>query len=143
MGAGKFLKEYNSNIKIIATAPHPDEKVQGLRAIEHGFIPPIIDLEKNTIPDIRTKRIMKPIPTDKITFNELFTFCLNLLFPSSPFIYSAKYTGSITIPHGYTDANVDVIEYVTIATQGNGVDFGNLQSSTYSGAATSNAHGGL
>ena len=44
---------------------------------------------------------------------------------------------------GYTDANVDVIEYVTIATQGNGVDFGNLQSSTYSGAATSNAHGGL
>ena len=46
MGAGKFLKEYNSNIQIIATAPHPDEKVQGLRAIEHGFIPPIIDLEK-------------------------------------------------------------------------------------------------
>ena len=46
MGAGKFLKEYNSNIKITATAPHPDEKVQGLRAIEHGFIPPIIDLEK-------------------------------------------------------------------------------------------------
>ena len=46
MGAGKFLKEYNSKIKIIATAPHPDEKVQGLRAIEHGFIPPIIDLEK-------------------------------------------------------------------------------------------------
>ena len=46
MGAGKFLKEYNSNIKIIATAPHPDEKVQGLRAIEHVFIPPIIDLEK-------------------------------------------------------------------------------------------------
>ena len=46
MGAGKFLKEYNSNIKIIATAPHPDEIVLGLRAIEHGFIPPIIDLEK-------------------------------------------------------------------------------------------------
>ncbi|MBA31755.1 MAG: cysteine synthase B [Chloroflexi bacterium] len=46
MGAGKFLKECNPNIKIIATAPHPDEKVQGLRAIEHGFIPPIIDLEK-------------------------------------------------------------------------------------------------
>ena len=39
MGAGKFLKEYNSNIQIIATAPHPDEKVQGLRAIEHGLSP--------------------------------------------------------------------------------------------------------
>ena len=44
---------------------------------------------------------------------------------------------------GYTSANVDVIEYVTIATDGDGVDFGNLQTSTYSGAAASNAHGGL
>ena len=44
---------------------------------------------------------------------------------------------------GYTSSNQDVIEYVTIATEGNGVDFGNLQTSTYSGAALSNAHGGL
>ena len=48
---------------------------------------------------------MKPIPTDKITFNELLTFWLNLFFPSSPFTYNAKYTGSITIPHGFTAAN--------------------------------------
>ena len=44
---------------------------------------------------------------------------------------------------GYTSSNQDVIEYVTIATLGNGVDFGNLQTSTFSGAAISNAHGGL
>jgi len=46
MGVGKCLKEYNSKIKIVATAPHPDDKVQGLRAIEDGYIPPILDLDK-------------------------------------------------------------------------------------------------
>ena len=46
MGVGKRLKEHNSSIKIIATAPHPDDVVQGLRSIEHGYIPPILDLDK-------------------------------------------------------------------------------------------------
>ena len=46
MGAGKALKEHNENIKIVAAAPHPEEVVPGLRSIEHGFIPPILDLEK-------------------------------------------------------------------------------------------------
>ena len=44
MGVGGALREHNQNIKIIAAAPHPDDKVQGLRSIEHGFIPPILDL---------------------------------------------------------------------------------------------------
>jgi [CysO sulfur-carrier protein]-thiocarboxylate-dependent cysteine synthase len=46
MGVGKSLREHNPDVKIIATAPHPDDKVQGLRSIEHGFIPPILDLDK-------------------------------------------------------------------------------------------------
>ncbi|MDA1278599.1 MAG: cysteine synthase family protein [Chloroflexi bacterium] len=46
MGVGRALREHNPNVKIIATAPHPDDKVQGLRSIEHGYIPPILDLEK-------------------------------------------------------------------------------------------------
>jgi cysteine synthase B len=46
MGVGKALKEYNSNIKIVAAAPHPEEVVPALRSIEHGFIPPILDLDK-------------------------------------------------------------------------------------------------
>jgi len=46
MGVGKRLKEHNPSIKIIATAPHPDDVVQGLRSIEHGYIPPILDLDK-------------------------------------------------------------------------------------------------
>ena len=40
MGVGKRLKEINNSIKIIITAPHPDDVVQGLRSIEHGYIPP-------------------------------------------------------------------------------------------------------
>jgi cysteine synthase B len=46
MGVGKALREHNPKIEIVATAPHPDDKVQGLRSIEHGFIPPILDLDK-------------------------------------------------------------------------------------------------
>ena len=46
MGVGKALREHNPDVQIIATAPHPDDKVQGLRSIEHGFIPPILDLDK-------------------------------------------------------------------------------------------------
>ena len=46
MGVGRSLKEYNSKIKIIAAAPHPDEVVPALRSIEHGFIPPILDLDE-------------------------------------------------------------------------------------------------
>jgi len=46
MGVGKCLREYNPEIKIVATAPHPDDKVQGLRAIEDGYIPPILDLDQ-------------------------------------------------------------------------------------------------
>ena len=46
MGVGKALKEYNKNIKVVAAAPHPEEVVPALRSIEHGFIPPILDLEK-------------------------------------------------------------------------------------------------
>jgi cysteine synthase B len=45
MGVGRALKEHNPNVKIVAAAPHPDDKVQGLRSIEHGFIPPILDLD--------------------------------------------------------------------------------------------------
>lgn len=46
MGVGTALKEYNAEIKIVAAAPHPEEVVPALRSIEHGFIPPILDLDK-------------------------------------------------------------------------------------------------
>lgn len=44
MGTGRRLKEYNPDIKIIAAAPQPDDHIQGLRSLEEGFVPPILDL---------------------------------------------------------------------------------------------------
>ena len=42
-GVGRFLKERLPNVKIIAAVPHPGDLVQGLRSLEDGFIPPILD----------------------------------------------------------------------------------------------------
>ena len=42
-GTGRYLKEQNPDIRVIAAAPHPGDLVQGLRALEEGFIPPILD----------------------------------------------------------------------------------------------------
>lgn len=44
MGVGRRLKKHNPNVKIVAVAPHPDDVIQGLRSLEEGFIPPILDL---------------------------------------------------------------------------------------------------
>ena len=42
-GVGRYLKERLPNVKIIAAVPHPGDLVQGLRSLEDGFIPPILD----------------------------------------------------------------------------------------------------
>ena len=44
MGVGRRLNEYNPAIKIVAVVPHPNDVIQGLRSLEEGFIPPILDL---------------------------------------------------------------------------------------------------
>lgn len=44
MGTGRRLKEHNPNIRIVGVEPHPGELVQGLRSLEDGFVPPILDL---------------------------------------------------------------------------------------------------
>ena len=44
MGTGRRLKEHNPNVKIVAVAPEPDDFISGLRRLEDGFIPPILDL---------------------------------------------------------------------------------------------------
>ena len=44
MGVGRRLKEYNPQIKIVAAAPEPDDFISGLRSLEEGFIPPILDI---------------------------------------------------------------------------------------------------
>ena len=44
MGNGRRLKEHNPDTKIVAAEPLQGEDVQGLRSLDDGFIPPIIDL---------------------------------------------------------------------------------------------------
>jgi cysteine synthase B len=43
MGTGRFLKEQNPAIKVIAVEPPLGERVEGLRNLEEGYIPPVFD----------------------------------------------------------------------------------------------------
>ena len=44
MGVGRRLKEHNPQVKVIAAAPQPSYLIDGLRSLEDGFIPPILDI---------------------------------------------------------------------------------------------------
>ena len=44
MGVGRFMKEQSPETKIVAAEPMQGEPVQGLRSLEDGYIPPIIDI---------------------------------------------------------------------------------------------------
>ncbi|MEK7214912.1 MAG: cysteine synthase family protein, partial [Chloroflexota bacterium] len=43
MGVGRRLKEHNPSARVIAVVPHPGDLVQGLRSLDDGFVPPILD----------------------------------------------------------------------------------------------------
>jgi cysteine synthase B len=43
MGTGRYLKEQNPAIKVIAVEPPLGERVEGLRNIEDGYIPPVFE----------------------------------------------------------------------------------------------------
>ena len=42
-GAGRRLKEHNPYVKVIAAEPELGELVYGLRSLDEGFVPPILD----------------------------------------------------------------------------------------------------
>jgi [CysO sulfur-carrier protein]-thiocarboxylate-dependent cysteine synthase len=44
MGAGRRLREEDAETKIVAAEPMQGDLVQGLRSLDDGFIPPILDL---------------------------------------------------------------------------------------------------
>jgi cysteine synthase B len=46
MGVGRRLREHNPAVQIIAAEPELGELVYGLRSLEAGFIPPILDESK-------------------------------------------------------------------------------------------------
>ena len=43
MGVGRYLKEQNPEIKVVAVEPPAGELIQALRSLDEGFIPPIFD----------------------------------------------------------------------------------------------------
>ncbi len=56
-GTGRRLKEHNPAVRVVAAAPHPGDLVQGLRSLEEGYIPPVLDesvLDGRIIVDSRT-----------------------------------------------------------------------------------------
>ena len=65
MGVGRRLREHNANIKIVAVAPDPDDFISGLRRLEDGYIPPILDLNRldarllvGSLPAFRTTKAL-------------------------------------------------------------------------------------
>ncbi len=42
-GAGRRLKEHNADVRVIAAEPELGELVYGLRSLDEGFVPPILD----------------------------------------------------------------------------------------------------
>ena len=43
MGVGRFLKREKPGVRIVAAEPLPGDNVQGLRSLDEGFVPPILD----------------------------------------------------------------------------------------------------
>ena len=56
-GVGRFLKVHRPDVGIIASVPHPGDLVQGLRSLDEGYIPPVLDesvLDARIMVDSRT-----------------------------------------------------------------------------------------
>jgi len=55
MGVGRYLKERNPSVQVVAVEPPSGELVQGLRNLDDGFVPPIFD------PDVLDRKfIVRP-----------------------------------------------------------------------------------
>ena len=46
MGTGKRVREANPNVVVAAAEPLPGDPVMGLRSLEDGYVPPILDVTK-------------------------------------------------------------------------------------------------
>jgi cysteine synthase B len=43
MGVSRYLREHKPGVRIVAVEPQPGENVQGLRSLDEGFVPEILD----------------------------------------------------------------------------------------------------
>jgi cysteine synthase B len=44
MGVGRRLKEHRPGVKLIVAEPHPGHTLQGIRSLDDGYVPPILDM---------------------------------------------------------------------------------------------------
>jgi cysteine synthase len=42
-GVGRYLRRERPSVRIVAAEPMPGEQVQGLRSLDEGFVPPVLD----------------------------------------------------------------------------------------------------
>ena len=59
MGTGRFLKEQNPDIQIVAVEPPLGENVEGLRNMDEGYIPPVFE-KWNGYELLDRKRVVRP-----------------------------------------------------------------------------------
>jgi cysteine synthase len=59
MGTGRYLKEHDPTIQIVAIEPPLGERVEGLRNVDEGYIPPIFE-EWQGIELLDRKRVVRP-----------------------------------------------------------------------------------
>ncbi len=59
MGVGRYLKEQNPQVKIVAIEPPLGERVEGLRNLDEGYIPPVYEKWGGT-ELLDRKRIVRP-----------------------------------------------------------------------------------
>jgi cysteine synthase B len=59
MGVGRYLKEKNTDVKIVAVEPPLGERVEGLRNLDEGYIPPIFE-NWHGIDVLDRKRVVRP-----------------------------------------------------------------------------------
>ena len=65
MGVGRYLKEQNPDIKVMAVEPPVGEAVEGLRNLDEGFIPPVYEMWHGT-ELLDGKRIVRPRESHRV-----------------------------------------------------------------------------
>jgi cysteine synthase B len=65
MGVGRRIKEHNSAAQLIVAEPHPGHQLQGLRSLDDGYVPPILDLArldaKILVPSVNAFRAVREL----------------------------------------------------------------------------------
>ena len=65
MGIGRYLKEQNPDIQIVAVEPPLGERVEGLRNMDEGYIPPVFE-NWNGYDLLDRKRVVRPTRVDRV-----------------------------------------------------------------------------